>query len=96
MDRFYRSARSLYAQGDELAALKMVEAALASGEKAGDQDSLLRTKALFEEIKKQVEDSKPKSSEVRSRKKMSAQPGCISSRSPKVALDGRMRIMRSR
>ena len=40
VDRFYRSARSLYAQGDELAALKMVEAALAAGEKAGDQDSL--------------------------------------------------------
>lgn len=58
VDRFYRSARSLHAQGDELAALKMVEAAIASGEKAGDQDSLLRTKALFDEIKKQVEDAK--------------------------------------
>jgi tetratricopeptide (TPR) repeat protein len=57
-DRFYRSARSLYAQGDELAALKMVEAALAAGEKAGDQDSLMRTKALFDEIKKQVEGEK--------------------------------------
>jgi tetratricopeptide (TPR) repeat protein len=64
VDRFYRSARSLYAQGDELAALKMVEAALASGEKTGDQDSLARTKAFFDEIKKQVEDSKPKSSEA--------------------------------
>ncbi len=57
-DRFYRSARSLHAQGDELAALKMVEAALAAGEKAGDQDSLTRTKALFDEIKKQVEGEK--------------------------------------
>jgi tetratricopeptide (TPR) repeat protein len=55
VDRFYRSARSLYAQGDELAALKMIEAALAAGEKAGDQDSLMRTKALFDEIKKQVD-----------------------------------------
>ena len=64
VDRFYRSARSLYAQGDELAALKMVEAALSSGEKTGDQDSLARTKAFFDEIKKQVEDSKPKSSEA--------------------------------
>lgn len=54
-DRFYRSARSLYAQGDELAALKMIEAAVAAGEKAGDQDSLMRTKALFDEIKKQVD-----------------------------------------
>ena len=58
VDRFYRSARSLHAQGDELAALKMVEAAIASGEKAGDQESLMRTKALFEEIKEQVEDEK--------------------------------------
>ena len=64
VDRFYRSARSLYAQGDELAALKRVEAALASGEKTGDQDSLRRTKALFDEIKKQVENSKPKASEA--------------------------------
>ena len=58
VDRFYRSARSLYAQGDELAALKMVEAALASGEQAGDQESLVRTRALFEEIKKEVEGGK--------------------------------------
>lgn len=64
VDRFYRSARSLYAQGDELTALKMIESALASGEKAGDQDSLLRTKALFDEIKKQVEDSQPKLSDA--------------------------------
>ena len=63
VDRFYRSARSLFAQGDDLAALKMVEAALAAGEKSGDQDSLMRTKALFDEIKKQVGDSKPKSIE---------------------------------
>ena len=63
VDRFYRSARSLYAQGDELAALKMVEAALTSGEKAGDQDSVMRTKALFDEIKKKVEDDKSKSIE---------------------------------
>jgi tetratricopeptide (TPR) repeat protein len=59
-DRFYRSARSLFAQGDELAALKMVEAALGAGEKSGDQDSLMRTKALFDEIKKKVDDSQPK------------------------------------
>jgi tetratricopeptide (TPR) repeat protein len=59
VDRFYRSARSLYAQGDELSALKMVEAALASGKNINDRNLLLRTQALFEEIKKQVEDSKP-------------------------------------
>jgi hypothetical protein len=58
VDRFYRSARSLHAQGDELAALKMIEAGLSAGEKAGDQDSLTRTKALFDEIKKQVEGEK--------------------------------------
>lgn len=55
VDRFYRSARSLFAQGDSLAALKRVQAALAAGEKAGDPDSLMQTRALFDEIKKQVE-----------------------------------------
>lgn len=58
VDRFYRAARSLYAQGDELAALKMIESAMVAGEKAGDQDSLIRTKALFDEIKEQVKDEK--------------------------------------
>lgn len=58
VDRFYRAARSLYAQGDELAALKMIESAMVAGEKAGDQDSLMRTKALFDEIKEQVKDEK--------------------------------------
>lgn len=58
MDRLYRSARSLFAQGDELSALKMIEAALVSGEKSGDQNSLQRTRMLFDEIKKQVEERK--------------------------------------
>ncbi len=58
VDCFYRAARSLYAQGDEFAALKMIEAALASGEQAGDRESLVRIRALFEEIKKEVEDGK--------------------------------------
>lgn len=55
-DRFYRAARSFFAQGDELMSLKMIEAALKSAEKAGDQTVLLRTTALFGEIRKQLED----------------------------------------
>ena len=58
-DRFHRAARSFFAQGDELASLKMIESALKSAEKAGDKAALLRTTSLFEEIKKQVEASKP-------------------------------------
>lgn len=50
-DRFYRAGRSLFAQADELEALKMVEAALNAAEASGSKDALQRTMALFEEIK---------------------------------------------
>lgn len=55
-DRYHRAARSLFAQGDELAALKMVESALKAAEKAGDQDAILRTVALFDEIRAATRD----------------------------------------
>jgi len=54
-DRFYRSARSLYAQGDDVAALKMLEQSLNAAQKAQDQDAYLRDTRLFEEIKRAVQ-----------------------------------------
>lgn len=58
-ERFYRAARSLYAQGDDLAALKMIEQGLTAAEQSGDQDVLLRTTQLFDEISKQAEAPAP-------------------------------------
>lgn len=55
-DRFYRSARSLFAQGDDVGALKMMDAGLAAAEKCSDKDSIERTAALFKEIRKKAEE----------------------------------------
>ena len=57
-DRFYRAARSLYAQGDQLEALKMIQAALAAAEKSGDEKFLKRIATLFEEVRHRVESVK--------------------------------------
>lgn len=54
-DRFYRAARSLAAQGDDLAALKMIEPALSVAERSSSKEDLLRIKALFDEISRRVE-----------------------------------------
>ncbi len=50
-DRYHRAGRSLFAQGDELEALRMVEAALNAAEASGNKDALQRIMALFDEIK---------------------------------------------
>ncbi len=54
-DRLYRAARTLFGQGDELGALKLIEPALNAADKAGDKDAALRATALFKEIKESVE-----------------------------------------
>lgn len=56
-DRFYRSARCLFAQGDDVGALKMLDAGLAAAEKSQDEDSIARAAALFKEIRKRTEDA---------------------------------------
>jgi hypothetical protein len=58
-DRFYRAGRSLFAQGDDLEALRMVEAALNAAEASGNRDELQRAMALFEEIKAAAKKSAP-------------------------------------
>jgi len=57
-DRFYRAGRSLYAQGNELDALKMVKGALDAIEKSGEKDVLDHTVMLFNEIKENIEQQK--------------------------------------
>jgi tetratricopeptide (TPR) repeat protein len=56
-DRFYRSARSLFAQGDDVGALRMLEGGLAAAEKSQDEDSIARAVALFKEIRKRTDDA---------------------------------------
>lgn len=56
-DRYYRTARSLFGQGDDLGALKMIEHALGVAEKTGDQALVQRTAALFKEIKDKVKET---------------------------------------
>lgn len=53
-DRFYRGARSLYAQGNQVEALKMIQTALESAEKSGDTGAVARMAGLFEEIRRSV------------------------------------------
>ncbi len=53
-DRFFRSARAAYAQGDTVQSLRTIEAALAVLDKETDAGEIGRIAALFEEIKKSV------------------------------------------
>lgn len=54
-DRFYRAARSLFAQGDNLTSMKIIERALAASEESGEEELRRKTVDLFEEIKQSVE-----------------------------------------
>ncbi len=58
-DRFYRSARSLYAQQDLPGALKMIQPALDAAKAANDDESLRRIITLFKDIKEDVERAAP-------------------------------------
>lgn len=51
LDRYFRSARSLYAQEDQVAALKMIEAALEVAPECEDESSREQIRNLFLEIK---------------------------------------------
>jgi len=51
-DRLYRSARSLFAQGDTVGALRQIEPALVAAKKCGQEVLATRIVALFEDIKK--------------------------------------------
>ncbi|MBP7830744.1 MAG: hypothetical protein KA248_12595 [Kiritimatiellae bacterium] len=53
-DRYYRAARSLFGQGDTVAALKCIEPALAAAEKAGRPDLAARIADLFLEIRRKT------------------------------------------
>lgn len=55
LERYYLAARSLAAQGDELAALKLIEAALDVAEKRVDSDEARLLIMLFERIKSRTE-----------------------------------------
>jgi hypothetical protein len=50
-DRRYRAARSLFAQGDTVGALRQIEPALVAARKTGQEALAARVVALFEEIK---------------------------------------------
>lgn len=50
-DRFFRTARSLFAQGELAAAGRLAQRSLAAAEKAGDQPAMARATALLAEIK---------------------------------------------
>lgn len=53
-DRYYRAARSLFGQGDTVAALKCIEPALAAAEKAGRPDLAARIADVFLEIRRKT------------------------------------------
>ncbi|HBA82992.1 MAG TPA: hypothetical protein DCZ95_02755 [Verrucomicrobia bacterium] len=53
-DRAYRAARSLFAQGDTVGALRQVEQAVAAAEKTGAADAQAATATLFEDIRAAV------------------------------------------
>ncbi len=57
-DRFYRGARSLYAQGDAVAALKLIERGVTAAESTDDVSLQARLAYLFNEIKGAVQDAK--------------------------------------
>ncbi len=58
-DRFYRAARSLFAQGDDLGALQQVKLAVKSAEQTGEKHDVEPIAALFEQIRKHVEEQAP-------------------------------------
>jgi tetratricopeptide (TPR) repeat protein len=51
-DRFYRSARSLFAQGDAVAALKTLDRGFAANKDAGDETLQAQLASLLDEIKR--------------------------------------------
>ena len=53
-ERFFRSARSLFAQGDALTSLKMIESSLAALKECPEDDLHPRIADLFEEIRQAV------------------------------------------
>lgn len=53
-DRLYRAARSLFAQGDAVGALRQIEPALTAAKAATQNELAARIIALFEEIKQNV------------------------------------------
>ena len=53
-DRLYRAARSLFAQGDAVGALRQIEPALTAAKAATQNELAARIVALFEEIKQNV------------------------------------------
>jgi len=57
-DRLYRAARSLFAQGDTIGALKQIEPALHAAKLADDDSLLQRVGALFREIQRSVSPDK--------------------------------------
>lgn len=56
LDRFFRSARSLFAQGDPTGSLIMIESALEVARNCEEESLRQRFRDLFEEIKEAVED----------------------------------------
>jgi tetratricopeptide (TPR) repeat protein len=59
-DRFYRAARSLYAQGEALEALKCIEPALSAAQQAQVPDQFRQITVLFEEIGRKVGEAREK------------------------------------
>ena len=53
-DRFFRSARSAFAQGEIGEALKIGQMALTAADTAGDQPAMARVQALLYEIESAV------------------------------------------
>jgi hypothetical protein len=53
-DRFFRAARSVFAQGDEKEAIRLGEMAKASADASGDHQTVARVRALMEEIEDAV------------------------------------------
>lgn len=49
-DRFFRAARSVFAQGQIAAALNLAQRALSAADTAGDQTAMARVRALLDEI----------------------------------------------
>ncbi len=58
-DRYYRSARSAYAQGDLVAALKSIDLAMNAAQKAGDKNLAAGITALMSEITAAVKSAMP-------------------------------------
>ncbi|MBU1694504.1 MAG: tetratricopeptide repeat protein [Verrucomicrobia bacterium] len=59
-DRYYRAARSMYAQGDTVAALKCIEPALSAAQQAEAPELFRQITVLFEEIGRKVGETREK------------------------------------